>query len=144
MSTTAIRTALSRGARARSAGRRPVSGTTLRSRAWILASVPTRYRVLGLAAVSAWTTAVRDALGRDPARGAFSDAGRRRVELGGVDRSSSRGSIAARAFGASAWPLSQNGVAIEPGSTIATSTPNWRISWRSESPIASSACLEAL
>ena len=46
--------------------------------------------------------------------------------------------------GASAWPLPHIGVAIAPGSMIETSTPNGRISWRSESPTMPIADFEAL
>ena len=42
-----------------------------------------------------------------------------------------------------ALPLSQIGVAMDPGSTIETWTPNWRSSWRSTSPTASIPNFEA-
>ena len=42
-----------------------------------------------------------------------------------------------------ALPFSQIGVAMDPGSTIETRTPNGRSSWRSASPTASIPNFEA-
>ena len=66
------------------------------------------------------------------------------VELGRRRARPSPGPSDSRSAGAASIPLSQISVAIEPGSTTETSTPNWRISWRSESPTALERCLRGV